>query len=577
MFKLNPTMLLIAGFTSQAVAGGLVLTAQPQSETQLPLYGKFTDAYITSGIDFENPFDSREIKLDAKVITPSGETLLVPMYFKNEQEQEYHWGLSFTPREIGEYKYQVIAAHHGEETTSKLKSFTVSPSQGKGFLSTDDNQGSWVFDNGERFRGVGLNIAWEARLEIDGKPADNPEYTYEYWMNLMGDNNVSLVRTWINAPWNIPLEWNEPVYGRYSPYEGQGLHPEAIERFDYLIEHAENNDVNLILVMDYHGSLWANDFDNWGNDYWRLNPYNAVNGGPAKTPEEFFTHPDAIARYQDRLRYIVARWGYSTNVAAIEFWNEVDNAVHKEGQNISDKAVTEWHQTMSDYLREVDPYNHIQTTSISHIEIEGLFELEGMEFIQTHLYGLSSTDTEAKITELSERYGKSYAVGEAALGWEGVSDQIEQYADHLHETMWVAMFSQTPFLPMTWWWEDYEEADKYFHFQHMANFVERLTASDELFSNIAPVRFEQELLYRTLSNQDSHYVWVKNSKQGDLESVVMKIDSLNNADRYQVEIYDTWTGETSKLGQAKAQNQTLKVDLPGLKRGQDKVIIVTKA
>lgn len=38
---------------------------------------------------------------------------------------------------------------------------------------------------------------------------------------------------------------------------------------------------------------------------------------------DFFTNAEAIADYKNRLRYLVARYAYSTSVFAWEFFNEV--------------------------------------------------------------------------------------------------------------------------------------------------------------------------------------------------------------------------------------------------------------
>ncbi|TKF54671.1 DUF5060 domain-containing protein [Vibrio sp. F13] len=578
MKKFTLPLLLMSGLTINVAAQEIRIIDQADSPAAIPKYNKFSHSFIINGVDFTNPFDSSEVQVDAFVVAPDGSELTVPMFYKSSTAGNTQWGFNFAPRKAGSYSYHIEMQHDGQNIKTNSYTFKSLPSDSKGFLGVDNNMGSWVYDNGDRFRGVGLNIGWEARLEIDDKPADDPGYTYEYWMKKMNESDVNLIRTWINAPWNIPLEWNQPVYGRFLPNQTPGLHPEAIDRFDYLIDHAEKNDVKLILVMDYHGSLWANDFDNWGNDYWRLNPYNEVNGGPASTPEEFFTHPEAISRYQDRLRYIVARWGYSTNIAAIEFWNEVDNAVHKKDQNISDEAVTNWHSIMSNYLNSVDPYNHIQTTSISHIEIDGLFELKGIDFIQTHLYGLSSTDTEKQIRDMSERYTKSYAVGEAALGWEGVQDRIEEYALHLHESLWVAMFNKTPFLPMTWWWEDYDEAEQMYHLKHAANFIENLTSTDEVFDQKLAVSLDEDLLYRTLSNGDTHFFWVKNTTDSKLNSTQITLfgdDDTQLSGKFSVELYDTWTGETKVADHLNAVDNKVVFSLSALDKNKDLVVMFT--
>ncbi len=57
---------------------------------------------------------------------------------------------------------------------------------------------------------------------------------------------------------------------------------------------------------------------------WHTNPYNAANGGPAATPADCFRNEEAKRLYRQRLRYTVARWGYSPSLFVWEFWNEWD-------------------------------------------------------------------------------------------------------------------------------------------------------------------------------------------------------------------------------------------------------------
>ena len=49
--------------------------------------------------------------------------------------------------------------------------------------------------------------------------------------------------------------------------------------------------------------------------------------GPFPNGKIFFTSQKAMDRYKDKLRYVVARWGYSPHIAALEFFNEIDNGV----------------------------------------------------------------------------------------------------------------------------------------------------------------------------------------------------------------------------------------------------------
>jgi hypothetical protein len=188
-------------------------------------------------------------------------------------------------------------------------------------------------------------------------------------------------------------------------------------------------------------------------------------GGPVATPAEFFTSAAAKAMYKNRLRYIVARWGYSTGIAVWEFFNEVDNAMYNgETVIISHASVTQWHTEMSAYLKSIDPYDHVVSTSISHRQINGLFSVPDIDINQQHIYkftgnipGMLSNNTT----------GKPFVIGEFGYEWDWNID-FQTIASELDfdfkRGLWYGLFNPTPILPMSWWWEFFNDrsTDTYF-------------------------------------------------------------------------------------------------------------------
>jgi hypothetical protein len=50
--------------------------------------------------------------------------------------------------------------------------------------------------------------------------------------------------------------------------------------------------VGLMFCLDYHGVFEVKP-DYWGgNNFWPSHPYNAANGGPCQTQNDFFTNND---------------------------------------------------------------------------------------------------------------------------------------------------------------------------------------------------------------------------------------------------------------------------------------------
>lgn len=56
---------------------------------------------------------------------------------------------------------------------------------------------------------------------------------------------------------------------------------------------------------------------------WHKHPYNVLNGGPAVAPASFFTDEATITATEQRLRFVIKRWGGCTAFAAWDLFNEI--------------------------------------------------------------------------------------------------------------------------------------------------------------------------------------------------------------------------------------------------------------
>src|SRR5690606_5542627 len=154
------------------------------------------------------------------------------------------------------------------------------------------------------------------------------------------------------------LEWSSGQWSGW--YSGLGKYSQrAAGLLDSVLNESERQGIYMQLVLHHHGQVstgtnaeWnSNGSDNPGN------PYNAANGGPCATAADFFTNANAKAYQKKMYRYIVARWGYSTNVLSWELFNEV------QFTNGTDAGIDSWHDEMSQYIKALDVHKHIITTS----------------------------------------------------------------------------------------------------------------------------------------------------------------------------------------------------------------------
>jgi len=371
----------------------------------------------------------------------------LPCFYVSGDENQSIWNARFLPQETGTYSYHFLVSKNQEHVDStEITQFPVLPSAGNGILHANSNW-TFIYDSGKPFRGIGENVGWEARSW------ENQKYTYDYFLPKLAQNGVNFFRTW-SCNWNLPVEYqlvkDTKFYNSTTEYFNQG----GIKRMDELLDLMDSLDMHMMLAFIPHGALIT-------SSEWSKNPYNKINGGPASTPTEFFTLERSKQKFKNTLRYFVARWGYSPGIGVWEFFNEIDNTAYNGGTSlvIPEAAITKWHTEMSEYLSEIDIYNHPITTSISHREIGGLFSVPQIDFNQQHIYG-NTASMRGKINYSQSIYKKPHVIGEFGWDWDwnNVTDENGANFDFdLKRGLWYGLFTSTPIVPMTWWWEYFDE------------------------------------------------------------------------------------------------------------------------
>jgi hypothetical protein len=393
---------------------------------------------------WENPYLQEDIALDMFIITPSGKNLKLPCYYESgESGKESIWKARFTPQETGNYQYSFKLTKDSKVVSSSpFNKFKVAKSKRNGFLHLRD---FWTlqFDNGKPFRGIGENICWESRATDDSKffkeLHEQSKYNYDYMLSSLANSGGNFYRTWM-CTWNLPIDRNKNFNNnRYTPSD-EYYNPSAIARFEHMIHLCDSLQLYVMLTLGQGENL---------------------------SGEAFFIDKEAKAKYKNRLRFIVARWGYSTNIGMWEFFNEVDNVQFRDANNpIDAKIIVQWHDEMSAYLKQIDPYKHIVTTSISHRDVEGLNSVQNIDINQKHIYR-NVADIPSQIIKYVNDFNKPYIIGEFSFEWDwskNFNDFAEDMDIDFRRGLWYGMFSPTPVFPMSWWWEffDYRGMTPYF-------------------------------------------------------------------------------------------------------------------
>ncbi len=506
-----------------------------------------------------NPYDFSEIALDMVLTSPSGKKLTLPCYYESgESGEESVWKARFTPRETGEYKYQFEMKKKGKVVCTNPEAlFKVDASKAKGFLNPND---MWTFryDNGELFRGIGENICWESRDEDDSKYFkslhEDKRFNYDYMLKKLAACDGNFFRVWM-IYWNLPVDWktvknNARYQNSDSPYNESGM-----KRMDWLVHLCDSLGIHMMLALESHAGYMG--------DGWNMSSYNVANGGPARIPLEFFTLSEARSQYKNKLRLMVARYGYSPAIAAWEFFNEIDNAMYqgKPEERIPDEVITGWHNEMSTFLKEIDPYQHMVTTSISHRDVAGMNDLKNIDINQKHIYKNTAAIPET-IHSYTQKHNKPYIIGESGYEWDW-SKNFNDFADDMDgdfkRGLWLGLFSPTPVLPMSWWWEFFENRGMMSYFRQVSEVNQTmLEAGKGKFESFEVKTGQDEVQAYGVRCGKMNFIYLYNS--GPAIEYVQISGIPESKTKGKMSRVDGETGKYSTVNFIELPDQSLKID-----------------
>lgn len=431
-------------------AGPLKIRSVTADRQEVPRCGK-VEFKVDLSATYDNPFDAEQIDLTAHFTAPSGRKLDVPGFLYRpytrsraggreqvEPAGDPGWRVRFAPVEAGEYTYTLSAHDRTGTVTTQPARFRCVEAKSPGFVRVSrDDPHYFAFDDGSPYFALGANVCWAGGAGT---------YDYDTWFERYAAAGGNYARLWI-GPFDLFTLERKAIPGR--PDTGLGRIDQADAwRLDYVLNLAERLNIRLMFCIDSFNALRISP----PYAYWADNPYNQACGGMLAKPEEFFTDAGARACFRNRLRYLVARWGYSPNVLSWEFWNEVDII-----QRYVSPDARAWHEEMSRYLRQLDAWKHLQTTSYAGSGGDPAVDrLPEMDYVQTHSYGLR--DIAAGLSDWSRRkhdYGKPHYVGEFGLDAGGPGNDRDPDGLSLHNGLWATMMSGDAGTGMLWWWDNY--------------------------------------------------------------------------------------------------------------------------
>lgn len=605
----------------------LTFSPEPGAPATVPRLGRFERQFQLSrsyGLDANDPI---VIDVTGQFVSPTGRTISVPAYFgldytvqpgtgvgnsegylpvALDPPADGIWHVRFSPDEVGTWTYTLHASDHvpGQKATavSGPLSFEVTPSAAHGQVERDPRDDRFLrYQDGTPYYPMGHNVAFQ-----QGEPAgtDGERYVEPLFasMEAAGQN---WTRIWMTDFNRNALEWSSDHWAGWYTGVGQYAGQSAF-RIERQLDVAEEHRLQVQLVLNDHGQVRS-----MADGRWAANPYNAANGGPvdAAHPEQFFTNPEARSLFKQRLHYLVARYSAYRNLLTWELFNEVqfvgsDTANPYNSQQVRDDIVA-WHAEMAAYLRAIDPYDHLITTS-SDVEssLKAIWADPNIDLVQVHDYGSALTTRDARfrgyVASLNATYAKPVIVaefgilGNPEINFDPVAaaplDDRESHllqATHLHNAAWASAMSGSG--AMSWWWGSYIHSSPTFNRtapEFPAN--ERINPPLRDFfagEDLAGMSLEDSAITVPASvvalgmdNGASGFAWIRDAQNeygtgagpGDIEGRAIsgvRVEFGGYADgTYRIEVRDPWGVEPMNERLAAAVGGTLSVALPDFTR-----------
>lgn len=434
--------------------------------------------HLTAG--FSNPYNYDDIALQCEFVSPSGKKDTVDGFYMDNYSLNTSTGalsatgtgnfaIRFAPVETGTWHYTLFCQNTSGITVLPVQSFECVTSPAKGFIRK--NTTNYLnFDNGDQYFAIGENLCWQS---------SNVYTDYKSWTQKLADNKANYFRLWL-TDWGLGIEWKNDENG----FSGLERYKQTSSFYiDWLLDECATKNIYMMFCINHHGQVSTTT-----NPEWVSNPYNAANGGPCANTWDFFSNSAAKNLHKNRLRYIIARWGYSQNILSWELFNEVE---WTDNFSANKAAIKDWHEEMAAYLKKKDVNKHLVTTSYANDANDpDTWNIPEIDFTQTHYYNGSpniETVLSSGIQSYLSQFSKPTLNGEFGLVPNTSSlAAIDPDGVYIHNSLWASAFSGAMGAAMSWWWDTYiDPQNLYTHFKPLGTFISSINLKNDNYKRVA--------------------------------------------------------------------------------------------
>jgi len=377
----------------------------------------------------------------------------------------------------------------------------------------------------------------------------------EWWLNKVSfrltENGTAYLRDLslkedVGAP---ELLWeadtNRPTMGFYNPVDCFML--------DKVLEAAEQNGIYTQLCLITRDLYMGLLKDESSSDY-----------------------DKAIHHAKGLLRYVVARWGYSTSVAAWEYFNEINPGLPTD----------RFYAELGEYFEQIDIYQHLRTTS-AWAPCEKNWRHPKLDIADLHWYmrpawGEIWKDEVAAVMDRAKFLREHASDKPALLGEFGLATDnwalnpyMKQDGEltHFHNVLWASALSGLSGTALLWWWEQLDIQGAYRHYKPLASFLADVPFTKAGLRQVSARVSDQQARVIGLQGKDCAYVWLFNPQAtwsklvidkvvpADIEGAILEVKGLDSG-VYQVQWWHTHEGKVVNQEDILLSEQVCRILIP---------------
>ncbi len=381
------------------------------------------------------------------------------------ERNDYVLRVRFAPDAIGPWVCSIKLILNKTETVDLGKiNFICVASESKGpigLLGLADARNRYLkyTESNEMFFPVGMNLVWSKLDEL--RPSDYEIYVK--WFDQLSKAKANYVQLSM-LPFTNGVE--QEALNNYSARMCNAW------EMDKLIEIANKNGVYVNLLTLIHDEFLTGEGWIHKNNHWTNNIYNSTkNGGKtaAVNPIDFFTEEKCKTEFKKRLRYIMSRYGYSTNIPIIELLSEVDNAIPNyrektaEGDKVR-KAFKDWFVEMKNYIKNDLGYS-TKLVSASYTQGAHNRDIENHVYTESdvilmHLYGRDNyTNFKDRYLDYIVRYNAYSKTRNTPIIFDEMGADFFPSLDKcsditFHNSLWATALMGSFGTGQSWWWDN---------------------------------------------------------------------------------------------------------------------------